>query len=158
MMSADLEHTITELKRRLQVLEDKEALAALVNRYCLTADTDDWEGWAAGWTEDGESAAPLGTLKGREPITENAAKFHAGNKVRQHTITNMQFEVSGDNATGTASLIFFGVPDESEPGQHYDMGGPYNFQFRRTHDGWRIHRMELDIIWTMGEPWPDASD
>jgi hypothetical protein len=153
---SDIELTIQELSRRLQNLEDKDELVALLNSYCSTSDVLDWKAWSQLWTEDASCEAPLGTVRGRDAITENAAQFHVGNEARQHSMTNMQLEIDGDRATGTANLIFFGVTDTDEPGKHWDMGGPYEFEFRRTPDGWRLHWMKLDTIWFLGEPWPSS--
>jgi ketosteroid isomerase-like protein len=142
------EEQIESLARRVQVLEDKDALAELLNRYCKTADAHDWEGWSGTLTEDCVFDAPIGKHSGREPVVAAAAEMHAVNEVLQHAITNMQFEVDGDRATGTASLLFQGVPDANKPTEHDDMGGPYEFQFRREPDGWRIEVMKLRAIWT----------
>jgi ketosteroid isomerase-like protein len=147
----DLEQRLAELERRLGVLEDKEALAALMNRYCRTADDKDWQAWSRCWTEDAEFVfGPFGVHRGRDVIREVCAESEAPYQDMQHSMTNMQFEVDGDRATGTAYLWFAGVPDRDRPAQHFDIGGPYRWEFARTAEGWRLSRMELRVAWTVG--------
>lgn len=47
------EARLTALETRLQMLEDKEAIRELFNRYGFTADTGDAKGWSETWAEDG---------------------------------------------------------------------------------------------------------
>ena len=143
---------IEDLRKRLQVLEDKEALQALMNRYCRTADKKDWQAWAECFVEDSVfDFGPFGQHNGRDTIREVCSAAEEPYKDMQHSMTNMQFEVDGDTATGTAYLWFAGVPDTSKPGEHFDIGGPYEWEFTRTPEGWRLSLMRLRIAWTLGQ-------
>lgn len=142
---------LAALEERLQVLEDKEALRALMNRYCRTADQKDWEAWSMCWTEDALfDFGPFGQHNGREVIRDVCSESEEPYQDMQHSMTNMQFEVDGDTATGTAYLWFAGVPDKAKPAEHFDIGGPYEWEFQRTGDGWKLSVMRLRIAWTAG--------
>lgn len=52
-------------------------------------------------------------------------------------------------------MWFVAVGDAAEPGRHYDMGGPYEWEFDRSGRGWRVQRQKLAVSWTSGH---DASD
>lgn len=143
---------VTRLEARLQVLEDKEALASLMNRYCRTSDAKDWEAWSECFAEDAEfDFGPFGTHSGRQKIREVCEAAEEPYLAMQHSMTNLQFEVAGDTATGTAYLWFAGVQDPATPSKHYDIGGPYEWEFRRIPEGWRLSRMQLRIVWTQGD-------
>lgn len=151
-----VEQLIKKMEQRIRVLEDKEALAALMNRYCRTADEKDWMAWSLCFVEDAEfDFGPFGHHFGRDKIRDVCSEAEAPYLDMQHSMTNMQFEVDGDTATGTAYLWFAGVPDPKDPSQHFDIGGPYRWEFRRTDEGWRLTRMSLRIAWTQGSQ--DAS-
>lgn len=152
----ELVHQLEEVQRRLRLLEDKEALASLMNRYCRTSDAKDWDGWMRCFVEDAEfDFGPFGTHHGREKIREVCEAAEAPYLDMQHSMTNMQFEIAGDTATGTAYLWFAGIPDPSKPGEHFDVGGPYRWEFRRTDQGWLLAKMHLHMAWTRGNE--DAS-
>lgn len=142
---------LAALEARLQVLEDKEALGALMNRYCRTADAKDWQAWGMCWTEDALfDFGPFGQHHGRDTIRDVCSESEEPYQDMQHSITNMQFEVDGDRATGTAYLWFAGVPDKTKPHEHFDIGGPYKWEFERGADGWQLSKMELRVAWTVG--------
>jgi ketosteroid isomerase-like protein len=152
----ELAQQLDDVRRRLHVLEDKEALAGLMNRYCRTSDAKDWDAWMRCFVEDAEfEFGPFGTHVGREKIREVCEAAEAPYRDMQHSMTNMQFEIDGDTATGTAYLWFAGVPDPSNPAEHFDIGGPYRWEFRRTDEGWLLSRMHLRMAWTRGNE--DAS-
>jgi hypothetical protein len=149
---AALTDYVQQLEARLRVLEDKEALGALMNRYCRTSDAKDWYAWSLCFVEDAEfEFGPFGTHHGRQKIREVCEAAEEPYLSMQHSMTNMQFEIDGDTATGTAYLWFAGVQDPQNPSKHYDIGGPYEWTFRRTPEGWRLSRMHLRVVWTQGD-------
>jgi hypothetical protein len=148
---SELEERIERLERRLRVFEDKDELAGLMNRYCRTADAKDWQAWSMCWTEDAELAfGPFGVHRGRETIRDVCSEAESPYQDMQHSMTNMQFEVEGDRATGTAYLWFAGIPNRDKPADHFEFGGPYRWEFIRTPEGWRLRRLELRLAWTAG--------
>jgi ketosteroid isomerase-like protein len=151
MYGIDLPSVIESLQRRLQHLEDKEAITSLLNHYCRACDTHDFEGFGNKFTEDGVlHYEEWGEIGGREEIAK-AASVEGRIQGLQHSITNLQIDISdSDTASATASLIFFAAPDTSKPFECYSCGGPYEFTFRRTTEGWKIARHKLSRSWAMG--------
>lgn len=149
---SDQTKVIERLQERLQILEDKDALAALLNRYCNIADAKDWEGYADCYIDDAVMTfESWGDTVGKKAIAE-AASVEQPFEGLQHSMTNMQFQVNGsDQATGTAYLWFCATPETAKPEVNYAFGGPYKFQFARTNEGWRISRMRLRKNWAQGK-------
>lgn len=143
---------IESLQKKLQILEDKDALTSLLNRYCNIADEKDWDGYAATFAEDGNMTfEEWGTVSGRKDIAKAASAEQRFDGL-QHSMTNMEFVVDGsDIATGTSYLWFCATPDTKNPGINYAFGGPYKFKFRRGSTGWEITSMRLKKTWAMGQ-------
>lgn len=145
------------VEQRLQILEDKQALAEHMNLYCKTADRFDWAGWADTLTEDsvfefGDFGDMRGRdMRGRQTIHDTFKGYidHVY-AVMQHMMSNLDFEVDGDNATGTGNLIFTGIMDAAKPTEYYMSGGRYQWKYRRTDAGWRIAHTKLEFIWNNG--------
>jgi ketosteroid isomerase-like protein len=145
----------TELEARLQELEDQLALTKLINSYHRRADAFDWEAWADCFTEDAEFdfANEFGTMCGRRVI-HDVCKSNMDHvyEVMQHVMVNLDFEVTGaDTAIGHGNLIFTALPHADQPHLNFQSGGRYDWEFKRTLDGWRIAKAHLDFIWSQGE-------
>lgn len=143
--------TLEAIQKRLQYLEDKDALTALLNRYCTTADDKEWDEYAQNYLEDGTmgfEAWPL--VRGRQAIEKAAAAEEHFQGVL-HSMSNMQFKIDGDKASGRANLWYCATPDTSKPDAHYAFGGPYRFTFERTADGWKVATMHLRKFWAQGK-------
>ncbi|KAH8654826.1 hypothetical protein BGZ61DRAFT_486884 [Ilyonectria robusta] len=148
---ADLQD-IGSLLRRLQLLEDKDALATLLNRYCNTADDHKWDEFANCFIPDGVLGfEKWGDVVGRDKIAAIAGNAEDRFQGLQHSMTNMNFTVNGDEASGTCYLWFAATMDTSKPHEYHAFGGPYKFNFKRTPEGWRISRMQLKKIWAQNE-------
>lgn len=148
-MSADA--IIRDLQKRLRVLEDKEELASFMNHYCNVADTYDWKAWGECFTEDATfDFPPVGVFMGRDSIREGTTAWIMY-EATLHYLTNVQFDVKGDTATGTAYLRYAGVVKRENPKKHFDFGGPYRWDFRRTTEGWKVCKLKLETSWTAGE-------
>ncbi len=143
---------IADLQKRLQRLEDKDALATLINRYCKTADDHKWDEFAACFIPDGVLGFEnWGTIVGREKIAAASGGAEDRFQGLQHSMTNMEFTVDGDKAVGTCYLWFSATMDTSKPHEYHAFGGPYRFDFTRTPEGWRIARMQMKKIWAQNE-------
>jgi hypothetical protein len=141
---------------RLRLLEDKEDLRSLINRYQLAADELDYGGQAAVFTPDGEFETPIGVLRGREEIESALAGATEEAKVKFHTMSNLEFRVAGDRATGRANMNFVCIFDPQRPyllsGEGCPVGGAsgggyYEWQFARVADGWWIKHQKLALTW-----------
>lgn len=139
---------------RIGYLEDQLQLQKLINTYHWRADQLDWQGWSETFTEDAVFDLPnaFGLLKGRKQIHDickgNMAHVY---KAMQHIMVNLDFEITGaDSASGRANLIFSGIADPAKPTEYVQSGGRYQWEFRRTRDGWRIAKAHLIFLWSNG--------
>lgn len=144
---------VSYLEKRLQKLEDKDALATLLNRYCKTADDREWDQYASCFTHDGVMEYEgWGPVVGREKISKVASEAENRFEGLQHTFTNYQFEVNdNDEALGTSYLWFAATMNCKKPEENYAFGGAYRWNFKRTENGWKIQRMHLRKLWSKGE-------
>ncbi|VUC26554.1 unnamed protein product [Clonostachys rosea] len=144
--------TLQPLLRRLALLEDKDALATLLNRYCNTADDRKWDEFAACFIADGILGfEKWGDIVGHEKIAAAARGAEDRFQGLQHSMTNMNFDINGDEASGTCYLWFAATMDTSKPHEYHAFGGTYKFSFKRTPEGWRVARMQLKKIWAQNE-------
>ncbi|MDA0820849.1 MAG: nuclear transport factor 2 family protein [Proteobacteria bacterium] len=145
----------SDIEKRLQHFEDQLALNKLINSYHWRADHFEWQQWSNCFTEDAEFdfTGEFGTMCGRSNIHD----ICKGNMdhvygAMQHVIVNLDFEVTGENsAVGHGNLIFTALPDPAQQHLNFQSGGRYNWEFKRTSEGWRISKARLDFIWTRGE-------
>lgn len=136
------------LQKRLQLLEDKQELAELLDQYCKTPDRADFKGHANCYTSDGvQQYGPWGAIKGRDNIEKTILENEKDVQEQLHYMTNMRFSVNGDHAEGTSYLLMVVVDDRSQPTEHVWQGGPYRWTFERTSEGWRIKTMKLVATW-----------
>ncbi|MEU6715494.1 nuclear transport factor 2 family protein [Nonomuraea sp. NPDC046802] len=141
-----------ELVRRIGVLEDKDALHALLIHGWRALDRKDWHTWTACWAQDAVlEFGPWEAIHGREAILEKVAKAEAPYVSMQHHILNTHFEVRGDSATGVGYMWFVAVTEPGKTSSPYSMGGPYDWEFTRGSDGWLLTRQRLGVWWTDGE-------
>ncbi|MEV5486052.1 MULTISPECIES: nuclear transport factor 2 family protein [Streptomyces] len=140
------------LARRLQRLEDKDSLRALLIRGWRALDRKDWRTWIECWTEDAVlEFGPWEWIDGREAILAKVVEAEAPYVSMQHHILNMDFEVRGDRATGVGYMWFVAVAAPGRTSSPYAMGGPYDWDFARDSGGWRLTRQRLGVRWTTGE-------
>ncbi|KAI0460032.1 hypothetical protein F5B21DRAFT_455026 [Xylaria acuta] len=142
------EQTLADLERRLQRLEDKDAITTLLNRYCNFADNHRWDDYASCFLEDGVvKFDDWEDVVGREKIVTLISTAENRFQGQQHSLTNIELSLDGDIASGTCYLWFAATLDTSTPHEHHSFGGPYEFTFRRTKAGWRIATVKLRKIW-----------
>lgn len=79
-------------------------IQALCARYCLTIDTQDGEGWAGCFTEDGAFEFDGWVIRGR-PALREYADAHARVVRGRHLTTDLLYEVDGDVATGRSASV-----------------------------------------------------
>jgi len=88
--------------------------------------------------------------RGRDTIRDTVVNAEAPYAAMMHYLHNMHFEVDGDRATGVGYMFFAGIADSSAPGEHFDMGGSYDWEFIRTEEGWRMLKQHLTLTWRLG--------
>lgn len=138
--------------RRLRHLEDKESLRALMIHGWRALDRKDWRTWITCWSQDAVlEFGPWERVHGRDAILTKVVEAEAPYTTMQHHILNMDFEVQGDRATGVGYMWFVAVAGAGAVSSPYAMGGPYDWEFSRGTDGWRLTRQRLGVWWTTGE-------
>ncbi|KAK3934356.1 hypothetical protein QBC46DRAFT_427659 [Diplogelasinospora grovesii] len=139
---------LVDLQRRLQRLEDKDAIISLLHRYCKMADSHQWADYAACFAEDGVVRfEEWDDVVGRDQIAALISSGLGRFRGLQHSLTNIDLAISGDTATGTCYLWFAATLDTAKPHEHQGFGGPYEMTFRRTAEGWKISTLKLRKIW-----------
>jgi hypothetical protein len=146
------EARLDDLAARLQTLEDKQALASLLNRYIQAVDSFDWVGWGECWTADAVAnlGSQHGLLEGRDAIVAASRQGRAIYEARggmQHILINLEFELDGDTATGTGNLLYASSVDSAGAPPDRAIGGKYRWRFMREAPGWQIARADLVRTW-----------
>ncbi|KAI1373543.1 hypothetical protein F4677DRAFT_429217 [Hypoxylon crocopeplum] len=142
------DQTLADLQRRLQKLEDKESIVTLLNQYCRHVDNHRWDGYADCFLENGAVKFENGDdVVGRDNI--GAQMSSIGNRFQglQHSLTNIDLVIDGDQATGSCYLWFAAIVNTSKPHEYHGYGGPYEFTFRRTEAGWKVATVQLRKLW-----------
>lgn len=142
LLADDLE----SLAARVQVLEDREDIRALILAYGEAHDGRDYVAFSELFAEeDGEWVGGLGSAKGRQAIFElmNETIGHnpqPGGSGTYHVLTNEQIEIDGDLASATTKWIYVTPGDDNSPTLVYL--GHYNDEFIREHGEWKFLRRE----------------
>lgn len=140
-MDATYSNKIAALERRLQALEDINAITALKAAYCDAMDggwdrpAHDADRAIALFLDDGSWSAPgIGEAVGRTAMYDLFKTF-ASFPFAFHCVANPSITVDGDEAKGSWHVL---VPIKfGAEGAHW-IGGIYNDRFARTATGWKI--------------------
>ena len=139
--AADLE----SLAARVQVLEDREAIRALILAYGTAHDHRDYKTFASLFAKEGEWVGGLGSAKGPKAIFELMDKTIGHNPQPNgsgtyHVLTNDQIAIDGDSASATTKWIYITPGDDGAPKLVYL--GHYNDEFIREDGVWKFLRRE----------------
>ncbi|MDB5986800.1 MAG: nuclear transport factor 2 family protein [Nevskia sp.] len=131
---------VSELERRLGVLEDVEAIRALKARYLASADAKDPAGMRACFV-DGPARidfGPVGTFDRADPLVEVFRQVGCHDyMVEMHHGVNPQIEITGaDTAKGHWSLHYQLINTRDKT--LTQLGAYYDDEYRRTAKGWKI--------------------
>jgi 3-phenylpropionate/cinnamic acid dioxygenase small subunit len=146
-------------------LADRQAIADLISRLARWLDEQRFEETAALFTDDVSVSTPGGTSAGIEAVADQARRNHADHRT-QHVIANVLVDLDldgdgdgdGDRATVGANLVATFVTDTAQPSPSYTAGQRYRFDAVRTPGGWRLSRIEVRPVWSVGErPVPAAA-
>lgn len=147
--SAALAQTdVASLAARVQALEDREAIRALILAYGEAHDHRDYRAFAALFASQGEWVGGLGSAKGPGAIFElmDATIGHnpqPGGSGTYHVLTNDQIVLDGDRANATTKWIYL-TPDEDGAPQAVFLGH-YDDQFIRENGEWKFLRREAPV-------------
>ena len=145
-------------------LADEAAIRRAMDRYGQGVDERDWEAWAEIFADPLETDFS-GIDPAFEPTTLARADHVRGTRAvleqfdaTHHVITNVQVDVSGDEAAARAVLCAEHWLDGLGGSPRYTMFGVYENRFRRTAAGWKLSRLTLRLRRTEGnaEVWAEA--
>ena len=142
--AADLE----SLAARVQVLEDREAIRALILAYGTAHDHRDYKTFASLFAKNGEWVGGLGSAKGPEAIFELMDRTIGHNPQPQgsgtyHVLTNDDIAIDGDLASATTKWIYITPGDDGQPKLVFL--GHYNDKFIREDGVWKFLRREAPV-------------
>jgi uncharacterized protein (TIGR02246 family) len=142
--AADLE----SLAARVQVLEDREEIRALILAYGVAHDNRDYETFAKLFAAEGEWIGGLGSAKGPEAIFKLMDETighdpRPGGSGTYHLLTNEQIEIDGDRASAVTKWIYVTPGDDGAP--RSVLLGHYDDQFIRQDGEWKFLRREAPV-------------
>lgn len=131
-----------ELERRLQHVEDREAIQRVCTDISNCLDARDLKGYGALFTEDGEWSGIVGRAIGPAAIDQLLSQYckpweSEGHRT-YHTTVDMVIDVDGDTAKATSKWQHIIRGERDEPVILHL--GHYDDRLRRTADGWRFTR------------------
>ena len=139
----------------IRALQDRSDITDVLYRYASTIDRFDLAGLRAVladdvWAQYG-NADPV---SGGDALAAWIAEAIAPVLWQHHLLSVYHVEVEGDVARAlvyhTSHQVFDDAPDTAKL-----LVGRYHNELRREHDGWRISRLVLEILW--GEEKADAA-
>jgi uncharacterized protein (TIGR02246 family) len=140
---------LQSLAARVQVLEDREDIRALIQAYGQAHDNRDYRAFVELFAaEDGEWVGGLGSAKGREAIFKMLDESIGHNPQPEgsgtyHLLTNDQIEIDGDRASATTKWVYVTPGDGGSPRMVFL--GHYNDQFIREKGEWKFLRREAPV-------------
>jgi ketosteroid isomerase-like protein len=135
---------LDQLVRRVQQLEDKEAIGRLFQDYKHHLDQRDFKAYSMLFTDDATWVGNLGKAVGPaeiEALLVRTMEVWPSDRERTyHLVMNPVIDVDGDTATSTSNWGYITRGPNDEP--VFLMLGHYVDQLRRTADGWRFAHRE----------------
>lgn len=133
------------LAARVQTLEDRDAIRALLVDYATTLDNRDFEGFAQLWAKDAEFSGGAGnTAQGPTAIAELLktllGRNGAGKGLDFHLVMNQTVNVTGDTATGFSRGTWVNT---NEKRLQVAIIANYYDQFVREGGRWKFKRHQI---------------
>ena len=132
---------LAALAPRVQVLEDREEIRALILAYGQAHDHHDYRTFASLFAANGEWIGGLGTAKGPDAIFALMDKSIGHNPLPNgsgtfHVMTNDQIKIDGDRASSTTKWLYITAAEDNSPKPTYL--GHYDDEFVRENGRWRF--------------------
>jgi uncharacterized protein (TIGR02246 family) len=139
---------LAALAARVQVLEDREAIRALILAYGTAHDHRDYRTFASLFAKNGEWIGGMGSAKGPDAIFELMDRTIGHNPQPQgsgtfHLLTNDQIVIDGDTASATTKWLYITPGDDGAPKAVYL--GHYDDKFIREDGEWKFLRREAPV-------------
>ena len=139
-----------EMAKRLQVLEDIEAIRKLKALYCAACDDDhNPVKLAKLFAKDAVwEASSMGRAEGRDAIAKMLGDLGASGVIRNsaHNVFNPIIEVDGDTATGHWRLLMLYTGIREDGSLHYSrIIGWYNERYARIDRRWQFTSLYCQV-------------
>jgi hypothetical protein len=136
---------LASLAKRVQVLEDRESIRALILAYGQAHDHRDYRTFSTLFASNGEWVGGLGSAKGPQAIFELMDRTighdpKPNGSGTYHVMTNDQIEIEGDRASATTKWIYITPGETNTPTLVFL--GRYEDQFVRENGEWKFLRRE----------------
>ena len=142
--------------KKVQWLIDRARISDLLFSFARSLDTRDFEAYIDNYTEDGTLELPDPTSdKGaviviRRDQMKDALQGLKKYSATHHLSANHQITIEGEWAGSRSYLQAVHVG--KSPLDHWDAGGWYDCEYRRTPEGWKFSRVKLTSVWMSGTP------
>lgn len=142
-----------DLAARVQLLEDRAALKALIDTFSILADRKDVPRQVRLFTEDATVESRTGDrpgslLRGRQQIGDTFARFLANFTTVYHMNGQQAVTVAGDRATGTSYSLVVLIGQDSGRTVRQTMGVTYDDAYVRRGGRWLIAKRTSHFTWT----------
>jgi uncharacterized protein (TIGR02246 family) len=141
---------LEDLAKRVQVLEDREAIRELILAYGAAHDGRDYRTFASLFARDGEWVGGFGSAKGPAAIFQLMDETVGHNPLPEgsgtfHVMANDRIRIDGDRASAVTKWIYIAPGADDAPRMVFL--GHYNDEFVREDGEWKFLRREapLDI-------------
>jgi hypothetical protein len=139
---------VASLAKRVQILEDRESIRALILAYGQAHDHRDYRTFSNLFASNGEWVGGLGSAKGPQAIFELMNRT-IGHDPRPngsgtfHVMTNDQIKIDGDRASSVTKWIYITPGDDGAP--RMVLLGHYDDRFIREDGAWKFLRREAPV-------------
>lgn len=123
---------------------DREAIAAVVARYCHLLDDGRWDEFARLWSDDAEFVLQGQTTTGRQAIRAAIEASQPPERRGRHLATNLELEVDGDRATNVCDFVFWARGKDGVVAPLFL--GRYDDTLVRSAEGWQFSRREITFF------------
>jgi ketosteroid isomerase-like protein len=154
--------TENNLAQRIQLLEDKSALKALVDTFSNLADRKDVKAQLPLFTEDAIvdsyiNGQLISSLNGREQIGQGFGGFLALFDAVYHHNGQQTVEIHGDKAKGVSYCLVVLIGKENGKTYKNTSGVIYNDEYVRRGQTWLIAKRVSNFAWQQREELPQAA-
>jgi hypothetical protein len=140
--------TLEELARKIQLLEDIEAIKTLKHQYCAYCDDNyNPDGIAGLFVEDGVwEGGDFGRAEGREAIRNFFRRTPKIMSLAAHQVMNPIIKVEGERATGEWKLFQPCTLETREGPRAMWLAANYRDEYVRTPAGWCFRKLSVSSL------------
>lgn len=129
----------------LEQVADELAIRRLVDTFCDGVNSRDGRLWGSVWDDDGPTFCLSGIERsGKDTIVAGFVDGIAAYDLLVQVAPNGRVEIDGDTATGRWYILEIGRLRDGTSSQQVAL---CHDQYRRTADGWRLRRREVERIY-----------